>query len=63
VDGARCSEREQRDCLRDRDADGAAWVYSGESVLHRGVCGKYPFVGQDASGALAFLGGRFRLLG
>jgi hypothetical protein len=46
MDGAGCGEREQRDCLRDRDADGTAWVHSGEPVLHRGICGEYPIVGE-----------------
>ena len=47
VDRTCCGEREQRYRLRDRDADGSAWVYSGESVLYRCVCGQYSFVGED----------------
>ena len=46
VDRARCGECEQCDRLRHRDADGAAWVYSGELVLYRRVCGEYPVVGE-----------------
>jgi hypothetical protein len=41
VDWAGCGEREQRDRLRYRAADGAAWVCSGEPVLHRSVCVQY----------------------
>jgi len=46
VDGACCGEREQRDLLRDWDTDGTDRVYSGEPVLHRGVCREYPVVGE-----------------
>jgi hypothetical protein len=46
VDRARCGEREQHYRLRDRHADRAAGVYSGESVLYRGVCSQYPVVGE-----------------
>jgi hypothetical protein len=49
---ARCGEREQRDCLLDRDADGTAWVHSGESVLYWGLYGEYPIVGEGGERAV-----------
>jgi hypothetical protein len=54
VDRARCGEREQHYLLRHRHADGTAWVYSGQSVLYRGVRGQYSFVGEDGDEFVVF---------
>jgi|SRR5579863_4845271 len=45
--GAGCGQCEQRNCMCDRAADGAARIRSGKPVLHRGICGQHPVVGED----------------
>lgn len=58
--GAQAVERsvgrgsEQRDPVRDWGADGAVWVHSGKSVLHRGLSGEPAVV--DARGTQRIAG-------
>ena len=51
LDGTGGGGRQQRGNLRDRGADGTVRVYSGESVLHRGVRGE-PAIMDTGSGEL-----------